>query len=473
MDLKQYYLDQKKAPAAKTGFTLTKPQFGVEQKAYNPLNFVGEMGGQAVGGLAGAVNNTIKGAANLADTINPVNIFSRVTGIGKPVEVAKTIASPVTGAIDYSTEAIDKVQRAGGLDPNSAGGAFGKGLGTATGIVGAAMLGGGAGAAAGKVLANGSKLAQLMPFLGASFGSTEGSVMAASGKPASAGDLGIGLGIDLATLGLGKVIKSIAKKGTKAGDALYNTAIPPNAKEAELVQRNLAGQGFKPRTTADTARELGLAGTEKHIGVQAVQKYNDIAENFINPALKKTPKKFDFDDAFNSIKKQIKAEAELGRKADLTEALDALKTEYKRIHTVGFEKAQRVKVGLDKFTPQKAFRGKEIGSAYGEVKNMLADEIRQATYKILPNDTLKNAYLDLGNLRRLAEIGQKSMTGGGLMGGFGGFMSTLKQKAVVPALTVTGAASQNFKSITPTVESLGKFVSPVLKYSNFRSKTLQ
>lgn len=316
MDLKKYYLDQKKATPTSGGFSLSKPQFGVTapQQNYNGFNVISEMGGQAVGGFANVASNTVKGVAGLADAINPVNLFSRATGIGQPVNVAQTITSPVTGALDYSTEAINKVQRAAGTNPDSMSGGFGRGLGTVAGVLGSSMAGGALGAGAGKALAaGGGKVAEkLMPFLGSSFGSTQGGVMATSGTPASVGEMVGGLGIDIATLGLGKLIKKagvgirnlayadalgatptekaiLAKKGIDIGEEMQKT-VGFSMSKKDMAQKLQKGITAQQNTVDDILKQAdkGKLAT-KELSHEIIRSFAD-AQDEVMKATKKMPK---------------------------------------------------------------------------------------------------------------------------------------------------------------------------------------
>ena len=245
MDLKEYYRNQGKPTSQSFGGieppNFSKPQ---ESKGFDLGATLGgfaggisEMGGQAVSGLANVASNTLKGTAGALDAVNPINLAKRAMG-QEPVNVAQSLVSPLTGAIDYSTQAINNVQTQAGRNPNSMAGGFGKGLGTTAGVVAGSMIGGGIGTKLGQAI--GGAGSKVMPFLGSSFGSTEASVLGSSGRVASPQELALGLGTDVVFAGVGAAAKAL-KGEKKLGTSLYDLAIPKSKREAELVQKNLAG----------------------------------------------------------------------------------------------------------------------------------------------------------------------------------------------------------------------------------------
>lgn len=283
---------------------------------------------------------------------------------------------------------------------------------------------------------------------------------------------GIGnLALDIATAGTGKkagqeagkvVLKGldetgqVLKSGTNlagnvlesAGQQSVKMAIPLSKAEAGLVQtyrakNPLLQRVFKPlaeqpRTAAVTAIEKGFAGTESMIGTQAKREAARLWNETIAPALKSVKEPYDFKSAFSRIATKINEVAEPSRKSALKEGLEALKQDYKNLSKSSYAKAQEIKSGLDKFIPDKAFNGKPIAASFKEVQKMLADDIRQATYKVLKDDNIRADFLDYGNLKGLQEWGQKAMTGAKSKAGFGSFVSNMFDKATIPALTTTG-----------------------------------
>lgn len=283
---------------------------------------------------------------------------------------------------------------------------------------------------------------------------------------------GIGqLALDVATAGVGKkgaevagktILKGaektgqVLKSGTNlagnvlesAGQQSVKMAIPLSKAEAGLVQtyrakNPLLQRVFKPlaeqpRTNAVTAIEKGFAGTESMIGTQAKRESVRLWNETIAPALKIVKEKYDFKSAFSRVQNEINKVTEPSRRSALMEALDAMKSDYKNISKASYTKAQKIKSELDKFIPDKAFNGKPIAGSFKEVQKMLADDIRQSTYKVLKDDNIRADFLDYGNLKGLQEWGQKAMTGAKAKAGFGSFVSNMFDKATIPALTTTG-----------------------------------
>jgi len=283
---------------------------------------------------------------------------------------------------------------------------------------------------------------------------------------------GIGnLALDIATAGVGKkagqeagkvVLKGLDETGQvlksgvnnagkvleSAGQQSVKMAIPLSKAEAGLVQtyrakNPLLQRVFKPlaeqpRTNAITAIEKGFAGTESMIGTQAKRESVRLWNETIAPALKSVKEKYDFKSAFSRVQSKINKVTEPSRRSALAEALDAMKSDYKNIGKASYTKAQKIKSELDKFIPDKAFNGKPIAGSFKEVQKMLADDIRQSTYKVLKDDNIRADFLDYGNLKGLQEWGQKAMTGAKAKAGFGSFVSNMFDKATIPALTTTG-----------------------------------
>ena len=62
---------------------------------------------------------------------------------------------------------------------------------------------------------------------------------------------------------------------------------------------------------------------------------------------------------------------------------------------------QKEKVGLDAFTPQKVFKGKEVSSSYNQVKNFMSDVMRgkiHETIKAKKGIDSAKLYRDYANL---------------------------------------------------------------------------
>lgn len=238
------------------------------------------------------------------------------------------------------------------------------------------------------------------------------------------------------------------------GKALYGKAIGLSAQEAQIVQAYKSGKplmqralaGVKgttlagtPRTAAVTALEKGLAGTESMIGIQARTGAKNLWQNLISPALKKVPDKVDMTQFVKEIRTEVSKIPELSRRRELATALNAFADDYAKAGKVSYEKLQLFKEGWAKRLPDKVYRGKPIAGAFREIQNMAAHLARNKIYTKLGPE-VKQAYFDYGNLKNLAEMGQRAMTGAKLKGGAGSFISGIKDMVVVPLATGGGQA---------------------------------
>ena len=244
-----------------------------------------------------------------------------------------------------------------------------------------------------------------------------------------------------ATTGVGKALIT-------TGEAVYKSAIPLSKAEAAMVQsykaknpllqRILSGSEGQPRTAGITAMEKNMAGTENMIGIQAKREAKTLWDKTIQPAVAGIKDPYDVEAAFNRILDKIVAEPELSRQTDLLDALEAMEDAYKGSKSMTYETAQSIKSSLDKYIPEKAFKGKPIGSAFKDIQKMFADDVRTNTYNQLKDINIRNDYLDYGNLKNLQEWGQIAMTGARKKGGFGSFISSLYENLTIPAKTIGG-----------------------------------
>lgn len=269
-----------------------------------------------------------------------------------------------------------------------------------------------------------------------------------TGKAVEVGSKAVKTGADIAGDAAKSTIVKSGKVLEKSGEEVYKTAIPLSKSEAGLVQTYKANNPFlqrifqplseQPRTAAITALDKGFAGTEEAIGVQARREATNLWNNKIAPAVKSIKNNYDIQGAIKSIESKVASISEQSRKKSLLEAVQSLKEDYSGISKITYEKAQEIKSQLAKFIPEKAYQGKPIGSAFKEIQNMLADDIRQKTYEALKDLNIKTDYLDYGNLLKLQEFGQKAMTGAKARNGFGSFVSSIWDRATIPAKTVGG-----------------------------------
>lgn len=224
---------------------------------------------------------------------------------------------------------------------------------------------------------------------------------------------------------------------------LYESAIGRTADEAEKIlnfraKKALGEDAVAPVTRATTAQKYGLAGRQTEIGVQAKTKGKLLYRDAILPELQKSKEVITKEDLFNPLKEKIDETVDPSRKVDLQDAYDALTEEYANESTWSLEKAQELKRGIDKFTPDKVFRGKPIASTYNELRHDLADTIRRHTYEKLSDVNIKQKYLDYGNLLELQKVGIRGLTNNQLKGGAGSFVSGLVEKLVTPIATYGG-----------------------------------
>lgn len=228
---------------------------------------------------------------------------------------------------------------------------------------------------------------------------------------------------------VGSVAPTIAKTGRilkASGETAYGITVNPSEGTARAmssykestpnlmtrIKNEVSGntQG-KPITEANTAARYGLMGTEQEIGVQSGRYMKSIWNNKIEPALKSTKGKLDMRQFFDSVEKQIiKETPELTRRNDLLEGLNALKSEYGKVNKVGIRKLQDYKSGWANTLPEATWKGKPIASALKEVKKIASDTARDFIYKNVP-ESVKQDYIDYGNLKSIKEAGIKSGIG--------------------------------------------------------------
>lgn len=278
----------------------------------------------------------------------------------------------------------------------------------------------------------------------------------------------------------GELLSGAAKVAGAGAKALYKAAIPTSAEEAGLLQTYKAanslvdrvaaaikGTSKAPITSAETAFNQGLKGTESMLGVQAKRASNKIWSSLIAPQLKASTAKVNMGDFFDEAAAKIKAEnPELGRQGQLLEALDSFKDDYKDTSEATLGELQKFKEGWAKFIPEKVYRGKPVAGAANDVKDTLAGIARNKIYSALGDD-VKQAYFDYGNLQGIKELGQKAMQGVKLRGGAGNFISGIKDMLLTPVATIGGKAVYR---TAQGVEFLGapgaKVISDILNEKN-------
>lgn len=250
---------------------------------------------------------------------------------------------------------------------------------------------------------------------------------------------GIGAVSPIAQAGIGLIGKWIKK----AWWSLYKTAIRPNTEEARNIIEAKARKTKLPTTVADTALKYWVQGTEKRIWVQGVRKADEIFKKTISPALEKSKATHNIDDVFAKVEKQIAETKSVTRKQELMDGLAAWKEEFATTGKKVFSTSdlQAEKSALDKFTQSKIFKGKEVANGYNQVKNILANVMRQQVRDDLVETGVKNAkelYKDWANLMELEKIGIKWITEGGKRWGSWTAIMTILDKYLTPVKTIWG-----------------------------------
>lgn len=281
------------------------------------------------------------------------------------------------------------------------------------------------------------------------YAETAGEVLAGGGA-ALLKDAAVG-GTKLLAKGVSPVTSGI--KST--GKAIYESAFTPNVKEAENILAYEASQpswlqklygadvvkgnpAFKPITTAETALRSGIAGTEKQVGVQAKKVADTLYNKEIAPAVAGIKGVITKDELFAPIQERIAGIVDPTKKAAYQNAFESLMEDYAKINEFSFKDAQALKSELAQFTPAKVFRGQDVANETRMMQSDMANLIRQKTYEALKDVNIKQKYLDYGNLQELQKVGVKAISDAGFKGGFGGFWSTVYDKAMTPVKTVGG-----------------------------------
>jgi len=210
-------------------------------------------------------------------------------------------------------------------------------------------------------------------------------------------------------------------KGT--GERAYRIAAPMEQTTAKAVQAYQASKPTllervfgtakdvlpKPVRESETAARAGLTGTEWRLGVNAKRASDNIWTKHIAPALESSQEKVNIKTFIGDLKKKVITEnADLSRRKALLDALDAVRSDFKKVNDVSLSKLQDYKEGWAKFVPERAYKGKPIAGALNEVRNMAAQKARAIIYSKLGPE-IKRAYLDYGNLQSIIESGIKSI----------------------------------------------------------------
>lgn len=250
-----------------------------------------------------------------------------------------------------------------------------------------------------------------------------------------------------AIAGTGRILKA-------GGESSYGLTTPPSESTARAMQtykestpnlvsrikNTVSGETKgKPITEANTAARYGLMGTEQEIGVQAGRYMKDVWKNKVEPALTGTKGTLDMKKFFDVVQNEIKTStAELSRRNDLNEGLDALRSQYNKVGKVSLRKLQDYKEGWAKTLPESSFKGKPIAGALKEVKQLASNKAREFIYDNAP-EGIKQDYIDYGNLKSIREAGIKSGVGDLAKKSISrSAWQFVMDKAVTPVATVLG-----------------------------------
>lgn len=250
------------------------------------------------------------------------------------------------------------------------------------------------------------------------------------------------------------VLQTAGRALKSAGESSYGVTVTPSEMTNRAVasykettpnlvtriKQNLSGTEVnKPITEANTAARYGLIGTEKEIGVQAGRYMKDLWTKKVQPTLASAKGTLDMRKFFGEVEKEIRAKTpELGRRNALLEGLEALKSEYTKVNKIKLEKLQEYKEGWAKTLPESIYKGKPIASALKEVKTIAASKARDFIYKNA-GETIKQDYIDYGNLKSIREAGIKSGVGDPAKKSISrGAWQFVMDKAITPVATTLG-----------------------------------
>ena len=244
----------------------------------------------------------------------------------------------------------------------------------------------------------------------------------------------------------GRVLKNVAEKtygvtvtpeeATTQAVRKYNAKQPTLFSRIKNVVTGNQPEG-KPITEANTAARLGLAGTEKELGVQATRASNQLWDNVIKPKLSAVNGKLNMKTFLGEIEKDISSGTKGIRKTQLLESLNTIKDEFKRVNKISLEKLQSYKEDWAKFIPEASYKGKPISSAIKDVQNMMAEKARKVLYKYIGEEG-KQAYIDYGNLKSLEKAADKSVKDPAKQSLTKDVWQFIMDKAVTPIATISG-----------------------------------
>lgn len=237
--------------------------------------------------------------------------------------------------------------------------------------------------------------------------------------------------------GVGKVASKLPFPSSEAEEGLIQT-YKAGKPFLQRIAAAIAGTTKAPRTTAETAFQKGLTGTERMVGVQAVKAGRNIWSKVIQPALDAVKEPVDIQSFFNDAETQIKSSVtELSRQNSLVNALNSIRDDYEGVTSVPLKQLQKYKEEWAKPVPQRAYRGEDITGALNNVRNTLAGLARTKIYNSIGND-IRQSYIDYGNLKAIAAWARKESAGAKFKGGTGRFIGGLKDMILTPVATLAG-----------------------------------
>lgn len=240
------------------------------------------------------------------------------------------------------------------------------------------------------------------------------------------------------------VIWATAPLISKAGKALYKTAIKPNVDEASQIIKATASKTKQPITRADTAFEYGILWREKDIGVQWVRESQKIFKKTIEPAFQKAEKawvKFDYKTLVKKAKDNISKSNvySTSQKKEILANIDELGKWLKG--TTWLKNLDLEKQAIVWKIPKKYIWVLKTPRELTVAQNELSSVFRNTVHDTLKSKFGVNSsklYRDYANLKELEKIGIKWITEWWLRWGTGTALSTIYDALATPIKTVWG-----------------------------------
>jgi len=294
------------------------------------------------------------------------------------------------------------------------------------------------------------------------------------------------------TKGVSKGISSLSKGLKGAGETVYGATIKPGTIEAGKLQNYDANvkiaetalkeakttgdvakiesatksleaiKATKPATIAETGVRRGISGTQKNVGLGAKIAEQEIWNKEIKPALENSTEMVTKAEFFKPLEKKISSTTEKGKLADMKDAYELIKEEYKDVNSLKLTDAQKIKSELGEFQPNKVWKGKDVSNSYNQLKIEMMKGLQKSIYDKLSDVNIRKSYLDYSKLKQLEEIGIKAR-GEELMPKGINVTHSLWDRTVTPITTKLGKTLYKvgdmleFESKTP-VKTLGEYL---------------